>query len=228
MVAVLKDHFGDNLGRLSLLNIGGSAGIIDNYLADYFGAVTGIDIDTPAIEHARKTYNKDNLRFAVGDALNLEFAPEAFDVIICSQVYEHVADPNRMMDEIFRVLKPRGVCYFAANNRLMLNEPHYNLPLLSVMPRPLAHLYIKLSGKADFYYEKHMSYWALCGLAKRFAIYDYTPKIIRSPQTYCADYMIRPHTLKASIAAFIAQNLRWLSPGYIWLLEKPGSRLESS
>ena len=91
--------------------------------------------------------------------MNLPFGDESFDIVICSHVYEHVPDPERMFDQIHRVLKPGGVCYFSAGNRLMWNEPHYDLPLLSVLPRPLAHLYIRLAGKADRYHEKHLTYW---------------------------------------------------------------------
>ena len=79
-----------------------------------------------------------------------------------------------MMNEIHRVLKMGGVCYFAAGNRLMYNEPHHNLPLLSVLPRPLAHIYIRMAGKANFYYEKHLSYWGLKQLVQQFKRVDYT------------------------------------------------------
>jgi SAM-dependent methyltransferase len=82
----------------------------------------------------------------VADALHLPFADDSLDVVICSHVYEHVPEPVQMFREIHRVLCMGGVCYFSAGNRLMWNEPHYNLPLLSVLPRPLAHLYIRLAG----------------------------------------------------------------------------------
>lgn len=49
-----------------------------------------------AIAHACTTFRKANLEFRVGDALNLEFANNSFDVAVCSQVYEHVPDPQRM------------------------------------------------------------------------------------------------------------------------------------
>jgi hypothetical protein len=43
MVAVLEDHIRNPLNELHVLNVGGSAGIIDNYLADYFLSVTVTD-----------------------------------------------------------------------------------------------------------------------------------------------------------------------------------------
>ena len=221
MVAVLEDFLKLPTNGCRLLNVGGSAGIIDNYLADHFSSVDGIDIDESAIIHARNTYAKPNLKFHIGDALNLPFPDNAFEVVICSQVYEHVPNASKMMDEIFRVLVAGGVCYFAASNRLMWNEPHYNLPLLSVIPRPLAHMYVRLMGKAHYYHELHYSYWGLCRLVKSFIVHDYTPKMIHAPQKYAIEYMIAPGSIKALIAGFIATRISWLSPRYIWLLEKP-------
>ncbi|MDE2196094.1 MAG: class I SAM-dependent methyltransferase [Gammaproteobacteria bacterium] len=222
MMAVLSDYFAGQCKTLDTLTIGGSTGIIDNYLAQHFRSVTSIDIDAPAIAYARATFQRSNLEFLVGDAMQIPFGAARFDVVICSQVYEHVPDAGRMFAEILRVLKPGGVCYFAANNRLMLNEPHYNLPLLSVMPRPLAHLYIRLAGKAPHYYEKHLSYWGLTALVARFVRHDYTRAIIEDPRRYAADYMLTPGSRKAAIARFLCRHAYWLVPGYIWLLEKPG------
>jgi len=161
MVSVLEDYMQEPLNGLRLLNVGSSAGIIDNYLADYFKLVVSIDIDKLAIRHAEKNFKKGNLEFQLGDAVNLQFEDNSFDVVICSQVYEHVPSPEKMMEEIFRVLVPGGICYFSASNRFMWNEPHYNLPLLSVIPRPLAHLYIRLTKKANYYHELHYTYWGL-------------------------------------------------------------------
>ena len=221
MVAVLKEQTGEDLSKLSVLNVGGSAGIIDDYLSRHFGQVTGIDIDETAIAHARGNFHNDNLTFELGDAMNLRYDDDTFDVAVCSQVYEHVPDADTMMQEIFRVLKPGGVCYFAAGNRLMFNEPHYNLPLLSVIPRPLAHLYMKLAGKGSHYYEKHLSYWGLKKLVRQFETTDYTRPIILAPGRFDAEYMVKPGSMKQRMAALLATWFIWLVPGYIWILRKP-------
>lgn len=220
MVAVLSDFLQSDFQSLSILDIGSSTGIIANYLSKYFGKVVGIDIDEPAIEFARVNFKKDNLEFAIGDAMNMDYPENKFDVVMCAHVYEHVPDTNRLIREIYRILKPGGVCYFAAGNRLNVNEPHYNLPLLSVVPRPLAHVYIKLSGKSKFYYEKHLSYWGLKKLVCNFELIDYTKKIIENPQFFHAEYMIRHGTIKAKLAKLIVHYAYWLCPSYIWLLRK--------
>jgi ubiquinone/menaquinone biosynthesis C-methylase UbiE len=220
MVAVLENYLPSPLSNYDLLNVGGSTGIIDNYLSKHFKRVVGVDIDEPAILHARKSYQRSNLQFELADALNLPFEDNSFDVVVCSHVYEHVPDPHAMFNEIYRVLKPGGVCYFSAGNRLAWNEPHYNLPLLSVLPRPLAHLYIRLSGKARYYHEKHLSYWGLRTLVKKFTCTDYTTKLVTEPEKYCTDYMIHSGGIKARLALTILKVAYWASPGYIWVLEK--------
>lgn len=220
MLAVLADFFSTPLADLSLLNVGGSAGVIDNFLADHFKRVVGTDIDDDAIEHAQRTFRKPNLEFKIADALKLPFADGSFDVVICSHVYEHVPDPYVMFDEIHRVLRPGGACYFSAGNRLMWNEPHYNLPLLSVVPRPLAHLYIRMAGKADYYHEKHLSYWGLKKLVARFRRTDYTLRLIEEAGTFHTDYMLPSGSFKSRVAAGLATHALWAFPGYIWVLEK--------
>lgn len=220
MVAVLEEVLPHPLNELTLLNVGGSAGVIDNYLAKHFRHVTNIDIDTHAIEHAQKEFAGNNLIFKVGDAMDMEFDENMFDVVVCSQVYEHVADAEKMMSEIHRVLRKDGVCYFAAGNRLMWNEPHYGLPLLSVIPKFLANIYVRVAKRADEYYETHFTYWGLKNLIRRFSLKDFTKPIIANPEKYHAEYMLPVGSRKQKIALMVARYFYWLVPGYIWILKK--------
>ncbi|MEM9207913.1 MAG: class I SAM-dependent methyltransferase [Pseudomonadota bacterium] len=220
MLAVLGDFMAAPLSDCDVLNVGGSAGSIDNFLADHVRRVVGVDIDDAAIAHAQKTFVKPNLVFQVADALNLPFDDASFDIVICSHVYEHVPDPYRMFDEIQRVLKTGGCVYFSAGNRLMWNEPHYDLPLLAVLPRPLAHIYIRLAGKADYYHEKHLTYWGLKSLVRNFDRSDYTVRLITETAHFHTEYMLPPGSLKATVAALVARWFYWALPGYIWLLRK--------
>jgi len=220
MIAVLRDFFKPDLKSLSALDVGSSTGIIANFCSNYFGKVIGIDIDEAAIKYANRTHKKDNLEFIKSDSMAMEFQESEFDVAICAQVYEHVPDANKLIQEIYRVLKPGGICYFAAGNRLNINEAHYNLPFLSVIPRPFAHIYIKAAGKANFYYEKHLSYWGLKSLVRAFKIVDYTKQIIENPDLFHADYMIQKGSKKARLAKLIVNHAYFLCPTYIWLLQK--------
>ena len=106
----------------------------------------------------------------------------------------------------------------------MFNEPHYNLPLLSVMPRRMSHIYLRLFGKGDYYYEKHLTYWGLRKMTEKFELADFTGKIIFDPDRYSASYMIKPGSLKQKLAKFMTRYLIWIVPAYIWVLEKPKNK----
>ena len=152
--------------------------------------------------------------------MQLNFPDESFDIVICSHVYEHVPDPNILMSEIRRVLKFDGICYFSAGNRLGIREPHYNLPFLSVMPRFLSHLYLRILGRGNYYYEKHLTYWFLRKLVREYDIVDYTRRLIESPEKFKVDYMLHVNSMKHTVAKFISSYLYWLCPSYIWILRK--------
>lgn len=221
MVAVLSEHLGDNLGELSVLSVGGSTGIIDEYLARHFESVRGIDIDEKAIAFAKENFQRDNLTFEIGDALHLEYEAESFDVVVCAHVYEHVPDAVQMMNEILRVLKPGGTVYFAAGNRIALIEPHYKLPLLSIPPRPISNLYLRLAGKGTHYYEKHLTFWGLKKLVRMFEMTDYTTRVLEDPEKYQTTYMVAPGSKTQKLALFVSKYFNWLMPNWIWLLQKP-------
>lgn len=46
------------------------------------------------------------------DLQNIPFEENRFDVVISEEVMEHIEDYNKAMDEIYRVLKPRGFYIF--------------------------------------------------------------------------------------------------------------------
>lgn len=217
---VLRHVLGERIAQSRLLNVGSSSGIMDAVFATAFGEVVGIDIDQAAIEHARANFQRDNLRFEVGDGLNIPFPDASFDVLVCSQVYEHVPDQSRLLAELERVLKLGGLCYFAATNRYILMEPHFRLPFLSWLPPRLADAYLSASGKGTRYYERMRSYPALRRLVARFDVIDYTAVVLEDPQAFAFDYLVKPGSFVQYVSAFIARRLPWICPGYLWILRK--------
>lgn len=222
-LAVLRDHLGDELDSLTLLDAAASGGIIADHLAAYFRRVVGLDIDRTAIRFAQSHFHRPNLAFMVGDAAHTPFADACADVVLCSHLYEHVANAGRLMDEIHRILRPGGICYFAAGNRLSLIEPHYRLPLLSVVPRPLAHLYLRALGRGRYYEERHFTYWGLRRLVRHFERIDYTARLLGEPKRFAVDYMVPPGGTKHLAARVVLRCAPYLMPSYVWLLRKPAA-----
>ena len=221
-LAVLVDYYGgvDRLKELSLLDIGCSTGMMTAEYAQVFGSVFGFDIDIPAVTHAHAENRLSNTLFCIGDAIFPCFLPGSFDVITCTHIYEHVPDSEKLMAEIYELLKPGGICYFAAQNRYALMEPHYGLPLLSAVPKPVAHVYMRLAGKGEFYYEKLRSLSGLKKLTSRFEIVDYTRRVIEDPVTFNAEELVRPGSAFQKAALTILDRFYGLCPTYIWLLRK--------
>lgn len=218
-ISVLEDYLG-NLKSFSALDIGCSKGLMTQLYAEKFNKVVGIDIDKPAVEFAIENNSRANLQFYVKDSLNTGFEDQLFDVVICTHVYEHVPDSRKLMSEIYRLLKPGGVCYFAATNRLQLVECHYHLPLLSVIPKPLAHIYLRVFKKGDFYYEKLLTLRGLRRLVSGFIVIDYTLRVLKEPEKFYATEVITPGSFFQKLASALLKIAFWISPSYIWLLQK--------
>ncbi len=220
ILKVLQDYCGPDLSNAEILSIGASTGVIEDFLADNCKSIAGIDVDNNAIFFARQNFTKQNLTFQVEDGLNTNYPKDKFDIILCNHIYEHVPDAQRLMSEIHRLLKPNGACYFTAENRIILREPHHNLLFLSVMPKFLAHYYMRLTKKGEYYHETHFTYWGLKKLVQAFTVVDYTKKIVESPGDFAVDYMLKPNSRKYVVANFITKHIYWLCPTYIWILEK--------
>jgi len=60
-----------------------------------------------------------------GDATSLPFGANEFDTVLCTQVLEHVAEPQAVFKEVSRVLKPGGLLILTAPQYWELHEePH--------------------------------------------------------------------------------------------------------
>ncbi len=221
-IAVLENYLG-GLGHLKLLEIGCSVGYQTNVYAKFFKQVIAMDIDEAAVTRAKNESPNANVEYVVADAMKIDQPSGSFDVIACSHIYEHVPDATKLISEIHRLLKPGGICYFAAGNRLTWSEPHYHLPLLSVIPKWLAHPYLKIARGKSFFYETTHTVWTLRRLVKKFRVVDYTPKIIDDPNRFHATDMLTPGSLKHAIGKVSIRLAYWLAPTYIWLLKKENS-----
>ena len=76
-------------------------------------SVVGIDIDRLSIRYARKHYKAPNLHFEVLDCEEMGEIDQTFDVIVSSNVLEHLEDPRAFLDSAGKLLAARGVLVIA-------------------------------------------------------------------------------------------------------------------
>jgi len=78
----------------------------------------GIDLSDVAIDRARASFGaRPNHYFRQMDATRLDFADASFDSVLAIEIIEHVHQPERLIAESFRVLKPGGLFVINSVNR---------------------------------------------------------------------------------------------------------------
>lgn len=99
----------------TVLDAGSGAGYGAAYLADH-GArfVHGIDVSAKAVTFSRQHCSRPNLQFQVMDLEKIEgFGDHSFDVVMCSNVLEHLRAVPVFLHTIGRLLQPQGAMIVA-------------------------------------------------------------------------------------------------------------------
>jgi len=110
----LRETYGRYLAKLpalgavkgSLLEIGcGNGFLLQVALDQGFSSVAGVEPSAAAVADADPAIHPHIVRDIMRPGL---FAAEQFDVVCMFQTFDHIADPNALLDECVRVLKPGG------------------------------------------------------------------------------------------------------------------------
>jgi SAM-dependent methyltransferase len=217
VMAILEDHFSE-LAALRLLDFGCSNGLMTGWYGERFQDVVGVDIDVPGITYAIAQNQASNVRYELIHGIDSRQPDASFDVVTCTHVYEHVPDPTGMLAEIRRVLRPGGACVFIAGNRLAWMEADNGLPMLSLLPRPLADRYMRLAGRGDRYHERLFTVWGLRRLVADFDVIDYTIRVVREPERFRATDVVSAGSFRQRAALGLMTIAYWACPTFIWLL----------
>lgn len=114
------------------LDVGCGNGIISLYLGRYGFNVTGIDISEKAIKYAIENNSFPNVKFKVESAEGIVASGEQFDVIICSEVLEHLHDPSSLVKTLYDSLKSDGVLIITVPNGYGPRELFVTKPILKL------------------------------------------------------------------------------------------------
>jgi SAM-dependent methyltransferase len=96
------DRFLDETTPARILEIGIGEGVVTSRVIDRFAGIPVIGLDLPDEELAAQWRSRD-LSCAFGDASQLPFPDDSFDLVLAIEVFEHLPDPTAAMGELARV-----------------------------------------------------------------------------------------------------------------------------
>lgn len=150
-----------------VLEIGPALGLFTTLLARRARSVCALEVVAGQAEFAAERCRQEgmtNVHLAVGgDDCRMPYGDEAFDLVVVNLVFEWCAArcsdetitnvQRRLLDEIYRVLKPGGSLYLATKNRYALrfligkrDEHCYDIRFGSSLPRWLARFLVRRRG----------------------------------------------------------------------------------
>jgi SAM-dependent methyltransferase len=167
-LAVIRRHA--NLEGARVLDCGCGEGAYVAAMVDLGADVHGIEYQPEKVAAFRHRHPSSE-RVRQGDAQDLDFAEDSFDVVLMNEVLEHVPDDVAALREVRRVLRPGGRFVLFAPNRLYPFETHgvsrvgggdvpYAMPFVPYVPLPI--------GRRLFVYRARNYWpWALRSMIRR-------------------------------------------------------------
>jgi ubiquinone/menaquinone biosynthesis C-methylase UbiE len=160
----------NNNNNRRCLDIGSGLGNLSEMLSHYYDEVYSLEAVRERIEFQKRRFknsNVNNVTIVRGNALELPFPNDYFDLVVCNGVLEWVGIMNTdrpprevqlsFLQEVKRILSDKGCLYIGIENRLglgyMLGEPdHSGLRYTSLVPRSVANFLVKRYGRSGGMY----------------------------------------------------------------------------
>jgi 2-polyprenyl-6-hydroxyphenyl methylase/3-demethylubiquinone-9 3-methyltransferase len=112
-------HLGDLFGK-KIIDVGCGGGILSESLAKLGAEVTGIDMGKEPLNVAQlhaldSGVNVDYQQITAEE--KAETSTQAFDVVTCMEMLEHVPDPSSIVQSCAKMVKPGGLVFFSTLNK---------------------------------------------------------------------------------------------------------------
>lgn len=188
------DYFGMPDNNKKLLEVGCGIGLDLVRLAKHGYECYGIDLADRHIDLAQQCFNIYNQKAVIqkGNAEKLDFQDNFFDLVYSNGVIHHTHTPQNAINEVYRVLRPKGKAFIMLYSKYSLNNfAHFITRKPYENPKGLT----SVSPDAHFVYRYSRS--DIINMCKKFSkinlnkeyiygagwgkIYDLTPKFIYYP-----------------------------------------------
>ena len=97
------------IGGMEVLELATGPGLLAKHVAPAAKRMVATDYSDGMIAEARTGDCPANLTFEVADAMNLPYGDDAFDAVLIANALHIVPDPEAVLREIDRVLRPGGL-----------------------------------------------------------------------------------------------------------------------
>jgi len=124
--------------KANILDVGCGTGLITRHIDS--ACVVALDINQWAVRRV-KAHISDGVECVVGDAENLPLTSSIFDMVICTDVLEHLPNPRSTLKEIFRVMKVGAVLIGEVPSRNLIWKFRRYLTTTCPISEPFHHNY---------------------------------------------------------------------------------------
>jgi len=102
-----------------VLDVGCGSGKLLKDICSFSNYAVGLDLSKRILKVAQcRIRQEDNCELILGDVEALPFKDEAFDLIACTEVIEHVPSPLIMLQEVVRIMEKEGMLFLTTPNHL--------------------------------------------------------------------------------------------------------------
>ena len=112
---IFNELLREDITGKKLLDAGCGTGWFSKLSCERGAIVTSMDLGENLLS---KVAQKCTSERVVGSILEIPFKDNSFDIIVSSEVIEHVPDPYHAIQELFRVLKPGGTLVLTTPNKI--------------------------------------------------------------------------------------------------------------
>jgi SAM-dependent methyltransferase len=145
------------LRSAKLLEVGSGFGTnlavwIKHFDVDGFGAEPGSEGFNQGYLASRKLLSANGIdpdRVINSTGESLPFPDESFDIVYSANVLEHSENPERVLMESMRVLRPGGLLHMEMPNYLSYFEGHYMVVQPPILWKPMLAWWVKLMFRRD-------------------------------------------------------------------------------
>lgn len=156
---------------VKLLDVGCGTGEVLNRIATDSQKYYGLDISQNMLEKAKNKDNASNVTYILGDSEFLPFEDASFDMVTCVESFHHYPNPQNVMKEFKRVLRPRGCLIICDMYRKAPLRQFYNL-LMKIVNTGDVKIYTKREMRdmleragfrmTDFSYPTKQTFLCIC------------------------------------------------------------------